>query len=69
MADRTPKQALGGLFVTECRQEELNGRPFRVYGAVEIAPFPLDPDVGFVDAPALVVGFRLARCRSASSGA
>jgi hypothetical protein len=49
--DRLLEEAYGGRFISILTQQEINCLTLLVDRAVEIAPFPLHFDIGFIDSP------------------
>ena len=46
-----PEEALGRLLVPLGAEQEVDGLAGAVDGAIEIAPLPVDPEVGLIDVP------------------
>jgi len=64
------EKALGSLHIPLLAEPRINQVPISIDSAVEVAPFPMHFDVGFIDVPGgACVPRRLARSWSANNGA
>ena len=54
---RLAEEALGGLEVALCREQEVHGRAVLVDGPVQIPPLATDLDVCLIDADRAAMGF------------
>jgi hypothetical protein len=52
------ERMLGCLCIAFGREQEISGLPCGIYGTEQISVLPFDPDVGFIDAVALLVRFK-----------
>src|SRR4051794_38831568 len=59
-AEGTIEEALRGLFVSLGTEQEVDRLAGAVDGSVQVAPFPVDPDVSLVDVPRPAAGTQVA---------
>src|SRR5262245_16043797 len=59
IADRLLEEAYGGRSIAILTQQEIDCLTLLIDRAVEIAPFPLHFDIGFIDSPGLADGARI----------